>query len=397
MKINLKSLRIVALFIGLLIVPALILIKHYAPQSGFLGLIYFGQEFKITRLEEVNKVNPPTKMGKGYDGQFYAQIALDPLLKRDDLERALDIPLYRSRRIGLPFLAFCIGLGKPAWILQVYALLNIVFWFLLLVALGRFIGFQRPRDVLLAIAMLWSTGTLISIERSLTDLPAAVLGVLAVCYGRTLITSACLLGGAALFKETSVLSFVAAHWYEKGKRLDMKRVLVSFLIMSLPIALWVVYIQFSMSADNNNIGGTYNFAFPFFELVCKLWKATHDFAGVFPQGPVYRQAFFAFELLAPLSLVVQAAYLIVKPRLDDEVWRLGIGFVLLLCLLGNSIWVEQNGYCRILLTLTFSFNLLLHKHEQGTRFAAWYVAGNVGMGWVCLEYLKPLGKVALNL
>ena len=60
MKINLKSLRIVGFLIGLLFVPVLILIKHYAPQSGFLGLIYFGQEFKASRLEEVNKVNPPT-------------------------------------------------------------------------------------------------------------------------------------------------------------------------------------------------------------------------------------------------------------------------------------------------------------------------------------------------
>jgi hypothetical protein len=83
-------------------------------------------------------------------------------------------------------------------------------------------------------------------------------------------------------------------------------------------------------------------------------------------------------------------YLFVKPRFDDEAWRLGIGFVLLLYLLGNSIWVEQNGYCRTLLPLTFSFNLLLHKHEPGTRFTAWYVAGDVGMGWKCFEYLKAL-------
>ena len=92
----------------------------------------------------------------------------------------MDNPLYRSRRIGLPLLAYCLGLGKPAWILQVYSLLNVVFWLLLLAVLGRCFGFQRPRDILLAIAMLWSTGTLTSIEHSLTDLPAAVLGFLAV-------------------------------------------------------------------------------------------------------------------------------------------------------------------------------------------------------------------------
>ena len=103
----------------------------------------------------------------------------------------------------------------------------------------------------------------------------------------------------------------------------------------------------------------------------------------------------AFELLGPLSLVIQAVYLIAKPRFDDEAWRLGIGFALLLCLLGSSPWVAQNGYCRILLPLTFSFNFLLHKHEPRTRFAAWYVAGNVGMDWKCLKYLKNIGVIAV--
>ncbi len=236
MKINLKSLRTAGFLIVLLVVPALILIKHYKPQSGFLGLIYFGKKFNATRLEEVNNLNPPITNSAGYDGQFYAQIALNPSLTRDDLERALDGPLYRSRRIGLPLLAYCLGLGKPAWILQVYSLLNVVFWLLLLAVLGRLIGFQRPRDLLLVIALLWSTGTLTSIERALTDLPAAVLGILAVCYSRTWVGSAFLLGSAALFRETSALSFAAARWMEKRKHLDLKRVFVSVLIMVVPIS-----------------------------------------------------------------------------------------------------------------------------------------------------------------
>ena len=314
-------------------------------------------------------------------------------MTRDDLERALDGPLYRSRRIGLPLLAYCLGLGKPAWILHVYSLLNVVFWLLLLAMLARLIGFHRPRDLLLFIALLWSTGTLTSIERALTDLPAAVLGLLAVCYSRTWGGSAFFLGSAALFKETSALSFAAARWIEKGKRLDLKRIFVSVLIMVVPIALWLVYVQIRMTGGNN--AGMNNFAFPFSALVHKLWKAAHDFAGVFLQGPVHQQAYSCFEVLAPLSLVIQAVYLIAKRRFDDKIWRLGIGFALLLCLLGNSIWVEQNGYCRILLPLTFSFNLLLHKHEPRTRFTAWYVAGNVGMCWKSFEYLKPVVNATL--
>ena len=66
--------------------------------------------------------------------------------------------------------------------------------------------------------------------------------------------------------------------------------------------------------------GINNFAFPFSGIVNKLWEATYYFAGVFPRGPVYRQA--CFESLAPLSLAVQGAYLIVKPCLNDRAWRL---------------------------------------------------------------------------
>jgi hypothetical protein len=173
-------------------------------------------------------------------------------LTRDDLERALDAPLYRSRRIGLPLLAYCLGLGKPAWILQVYSLLNVVFWLLLLAALGRFIGFQRPRDVLLAIAMLCATGTLNSIEHSLTDLPAATLGVLAVFFNHQWVACAFFLGGAALVKETAALSFAAAPLFKKGNPLNIKRVLVSLLIMVLPIALWFIYVQVTMTVGCGN-------------------------------------------------------------------------------------------------------------------------------------------------
>jgi len=87
----------------LLALPACILIDHYSPKSGFLGLIYFGQEFQKSVLPEVREISPVTSSQFGYDGQFYAQIALRPTLMDDALVRALDNPTYRSRRIGCAF------------------------------------------------------------------------------------------------------------------------------------------------------------------------------------------------------------------------------------------------------------------------------------------------------
>jgi len=45
----------------------------------------------------------------GYDGQFYIQIALDPLLRGAKLQQVLDAPAYRARRILAPAIASCLS------------------------------------------------------------------------------------------------------------------------------------------------------------------------------------------------------------------------------------------------------------------------------------------------
>ena len=368
----------------LLALPARILFDHYSPDSGFLDLIQFGQELKGTVLPEVREISPVTSWPWGYDGQFYAQIALRPRLADDALVRALDNPRHRSLRIGLPFLSFCLGVGKPAWILQVYALLNFGFWLLLLVAISRFVGYHSFRDMLLAFALLWSTGTLASVGRALIDFPAAVLGVLAVVSNSKWIVATILLAFAGLFKETSVLSLAAVPWRERPQGFDIKRMVISALIIVLPITLWLMYVHVRLPFVPGS--GAENFAFPFFGIVHKLYSGVHDMAIGWAGAPIYYQVELLFEVLCPLSLVIQAAYLFAKPRIRSEAWRFGIGFAIFLSILGQDVWDEQYAYCRVLLPLTFSFNLLIHKHESGPRFAFWYLVGNGGMCWLVLHY-----------
>ena len=376
-----KTFRNIAIVVILLAVPVRIMSIHYAPQSGFLGLIYFGKEFKNTRLAEVNKLAPPTLSRWGYDGQFYAQLALDPLLTRHDLAQALDNPHYRARRAGLSLLAYCLGLGKSAGVLQSYAVLNFAFWLLLLGMLGHFIGYRRPRDLLLAVSLLWSTGTLTSVERALTDLPAAVLCVLAVFLGRRWIIASSLLGSAVMVKDTAILCCAAAPWRPEGKRVSVQQLLISGSIMVLPIAVWMLYIQLRLASgpamDMNN------FAIPLAGLITKLGGAFRALSAGMMQHSLFQQVLLLFEVLGPLSLCTQAAYLFAGPRVEDATWRMGIGFGVLLLFLGSAVWAEQFAYCRALLPLTFSFNLLVHKYESGARFAAWYLAGNLGMFWMC--------------
>ena len=373
----------VVVVLMLVAAPLKLLVDSYVPGYGFLSLVHFGERFSSTRLPEINELVPPPRSPDGYDGQFYAQLALHPSLRSEDIAKALDNPAYRARRIGLPALAMSLGFGRTAWVLNVYSVLNFVFWALLLGLLLRFIGLRRRRDALLFIALLWTSGTLISCARALTDLPAAVLGVAATLAPGTWLIPLFLLSAGALVKETSVLSFAAAPWLADGRG-NVRRVFLSAMLLLIPLLLWAAYVHVMMgSADSTGSG---NFSWPAWGVFNKLDVAVRDLFSV-PRGMPVQLAHYAFEVLCPLSLCTQAVYLFIHPRVRVPAWRLGIGFAALLMVLGPSVWAEQNAYCRVLLPLTMAFNLLIHQNEQGRAYRAWYIAGNTGMAWMLLRIM----------
>ena len=101
----------------------------YIPQKGFSGLVQFGDSFVERQLPEVRALNPYVmEHSMGYDGQFYAQLAVRPDPADPEVQRALHTPAYRARRMLLPWVAHLLGAGRPAWVLQVYALLNVASW-----------------------------------------------------------------------------------------------------------------------------------------------------------------------------------------------------------------------------------------------------------------------------
>jgi hypothetical protein len=99
----------------------------YQPDTDFTRLIAFGSRFAEQALPEVRVVphvileNPD-----GYDGQFYVQVAMDPMLRDPALQVAIDNFNYRARQILMPAVAHIVGMGRPAWVLQADTLLNVV-------------------------------------------------------------------------------------------------------------------------------------------------------------------------------------------------------------------------------------------------------------------------------
>ena len=105
--------------------------RFYHPGTGFTALIAFprGNPSEAPALQAIpHETVPPWG---SYDGQFYAQRALDPLLRDPRVDRAMDLAPYRARRILFSWTAYLLGLGRPAWILQAFALQNVASWLLL--------------------------------------------------------------------------------------------------------------------------------------------------------------------------------------------------------------------------------------------------------------------------
>lgn len=133
--------RQTAYCLALVLFATLVLLK-FSPQTGFTSLIRFGETWSVHRHSSLQALPiAVVPSSNGYDGQFYAQIALDPTLRDAELPQVVvDAPAYRARRILMPALAALLGLGNPWWTIQAYAMLNVLAWLLFAWLLHRHIG-----------------------------------------------------------------------------------------------------------------------------------------------------------------------------------------------------------------------------------------------------------------
>src|SRR5262245_33172166 len=206
-----RTYRCIAIALVLLFLAAVA--RSYHPGTGFTALIGFPTTApnESPALQAVPHFRSPLV---SYDGQFYAQRALDPLLRDPDVDHAMDLAPFRARRILFSWTAYALGAGRPAWILEAYALQNVVCWLVLAALLVRWFPLRGPRDLALWTACLFSHGLLWSVRFSLLDGPSLVLIVLAVIAverGRPLL-SAAITGVSGLGRETNVLAFLAQPW-----------------------------------------------------------------------------------------------------------------------------------------------------------------------------------------
>ncbi|MCA1648787.1 MAG: hypothetical protein LC753_00465 [Acidobacteria bacterium] len=344
--------------------------RFYHPGTGFTALIGFpeGHDHEAPAMRDVPHFDYPA--WASYDGQFYAQRALDPLCRDSRVDRAMDLAPFRARRILFSWTAYAVGLGRPAWIIQVYALQNVACWLVLACLVARWIPPTAGRGLALWTACLFSHGVLWSVRFALLDAPSLVLtacAVWAVDRGRPVL-SAAIVGIAGLGRETNLLA-MAAQPFPRDRRSWM-RLIAAITIAAVPLLLWTDYLR---SIYRSTIfTGTDQFMAPGAALAA---GGSQALSAVRTRG-LFSADGLVFVLL--LSLVVQAVYVLVRREYSAAWWRVAVPYVVLMLLLDRVLVDPHTGaITRVMLPLTVGFNVLLATESRPTRFWPWFAAGNL--------------------
>jgi hypothetical protein len=338
-------------------------------RDGATSFIRFGSKFEarsLSALKQVpHRVDPDSY---GYDGQFYAQIALSPGLADPELRTAMDNLPYRARRILFSWTAWLLGLGQPAWVIRAYAVQNVLFWLAGSLLLLRWLPPTSWFNFGRWATLLFSAGWLASVTAALLDGPALVvllLGAWLIDRGRPNFGAA-ILGLSALGKETNVL----AGWTSVvplDRAAPIKTFLVRGLLLITPLVAWFGYVYWQVGASS----GKRNFALPFEGLVGKVGEICRE---------VEQQGWPAHEWMSVLcfaSLTVHLGYFLVRWQWSQLWWRLGLPYAILGICLGSAVLEGFPGaYCRALLPLLAAFNLSLKPTKTGWMLL---VLGNLGV------------------
>lgn len=344
------------LCIAVVAVFLLSLRQYHHPRTGFTDLIGFGEQFESRQLPAVRKAPHYTHLNSsGYDGQFYAQMAVEPLLRDRQIDQALDWAPYRARRILFSWTAYALGLGRPEWILKAYALQNIVAWLLLAWLLLRWFPLSRTRNVLPWAGCLFGAGLMLSVRFALLEGPSVlvfVLAILAVERGRSWL-GAVLMGFSGLGRETNLAASGILVERVPQTRVDALHLAGKLLVAALPFLLWVLYLRSLYHAFTYS--NPDNFAFPFAGYFTK-WMVTIDALRTSGWWGSYAR----FNLLALVGITTQAGFLLARREWSSPWWRMGTAYVALMPVLSFAVWGGDPGAAtRVLLPMSFAFNVLI--------------------------------------
>ena len=172
------SQRLISASCGIVIaiVLAAVFVPHFHRDTGLMSLIRFGENHRQRLAPELAGL--PVYLvphHDGFDGQYYAHMAVHPPWIYHDAIDHYDFPAYRIRRVFLPALAWMLGFGKPLWIVHIYSFFNILSWLGMAWLLTAWLPLQNWVNFGRWTGCLVAAGVLESLRGSLTDLPSLLM------------------------------------------------------------------------------------------------------------------------------------------------------------------------------------------------------------------------------
>lgn len=359
-----------ALYLACVLVFLFGVARFYRPGLGLTSMLRFGRDFESRVIPELRHAPRFVVAKTGYDGQFYAQLAAKPVPWDPDVQRALDDPLYRSGRIVPSLVAYTLAGGNPVRAMHVFAGMNVVIWCGLAWLLLYWFPAGTAWDFVGWAGILFSAGTMMCVCRALPDFSAFVLIVAALRLweGGRRNAAGGVLGLAGFVRETSILAaaLVAEKPSDRKRALaTLGRVTAAVLpALALVLVLRLVVVARASHAASNNFG-------------LPLMGMLRRFAQVADDGLVKSAGVVA----TMASIVVQAGFFVVRPRLTEARFRLGLAYVILFLFTNDAIWGGYPGSApRVLLPLLFAFNLAL---PRSARLWPLLLLGNLSVvtGW----------------
>jgi hypothetical protein len=316
--------------------------------TGFTGLMRFGDENAARRLPVLQDLPIAGSPRYGYDGQFYAQIAVEPDVTDPALAHALDKPSYRPRRILLPLLAHALGAGRPWVVLQVFALLHAAAWLWFAAVCWRLLPPTDWRATAAWLCLVLGVGVLDCVRLTLTDLPAALLLALAARameLGRPAATAAWVLL-AGLTREVSLAGALVVQHARGGWRTFGLRA-----AGTAPVLGWCAWLAWRLPGP---VGHEGNIDWPGAAFVRQEWQN----AGALLTGSTNPGV--VFGLIGGIGLAAQSLFVLREWRsFASNPWvRIGLPFAVLFWLIGVDPWLDYRAVARDCLPMTLVFNLL---------------------------------------
>ena len=417
--------------------------QQWHPYYGFTSFLQIDARMAQTAVPAVHSDRIFIHPDPGsYDGGAYAQIATNPGLTDPALRPAIDDLGYRARRILLSAIAWTLGGGDPVAAMQVYAWLNIAFWFGLAALLWRVFPVADWRGTVAWAGVLFGAGVLFSVRLALTDLAALLLiagAVVLIERGRATLGAA-LLGLAGLARETAVLGAVALlpggrrrttddgrrtsegeyQMADGGHRTAIEgsfrfvpssaqgapgaghpaaspsgriadaaifalprsvRFLLRVALVVAPLAAWLLYVHQVVGSSS---AGQRNLGWP----LVGWWQRWVEIGS--NRESLGNPRLLWESALEHMALTVQLLYLVSRPRRECPWWRLGAAYAVLCVCLGGAVWGGfPNATSRVLLPLTLAFNV---RAVRDRAWWGWFLLGNLSLLAGLHTLQDPVGR-----